>query len=63
MTRVNRLETCHKSNNPSPRDLRGKYSNRSNKILDNILRQIDDQNVKVTTAENQTKMTLTYHQI
>jgi len=31
-----------KSNNPSPKDLRGKHSNSSNKIPENILKQLDD---------------------
>lgn len=42
MARVDRLVYCNKSNNPSPKDLRGKHSNRSNKIPDNILKQLDD---------------------
>jgi len=42
MARVDRLVYCNKSNNPNPKDLRGKHSNRSNKIPDNILKQLDN---------------------
>jgi len=42
MARVDRLVYCNKLNNPSTKDLRGKHSNRSNKIPYNILKQLDD---------------------
>jgi len=45
MSRLNRLVYFIKSNNPSPKDLRGKHSNRANKIPDNCLKQLDDHTI------------------
>lgn len=42
MSRLNRLVFCNKSNNPSPKDLRGRHLNRPDKISDSILKQLDD---------------------
>lgn len=41
-SRVDRLQVCVKSNNPSPRDSRGKHINRPNIISETIINQINE---------------------
>lgn len=66
-SRVDRLTYFRNSNRPSPKDLRGKHSNQTNKIPENIINQLNDHikcfSNEVIIAEDQMKTLHIYHRI